>query len=269
MSELSSQVSPELTNDAAYQTLSPRPEKDLDETLKDIDRLSDEVRRNQRYLSVFADLWRESRFDRARIVASKITDSDAQAELMRLIEFGEAINDLEKDKQSATARSMADRMSPGLEKALLMFAISHARLETKDRQASADALLASMKIVQSLSGFRRAYLELGAASQWVTINRDQAVAILSEAIHDLNAQPAQSIASLDWAQTVNIGTLSRRFPLTAKGVNLDFVSLFSPFIDADLELSSQVAREIQSEDLRSQAFVAIAGALFQQKRVHP
>ena len=267
LSTLSDQVPPEITTDSAYQNVSPRPVKNFDDVMKEIDGLQNEVRRNERYFSLYADQWRQGKFDRARIVASKITDTDVQAKLLGLIEFGEAAKEVEKNKAGDVLQPLAFQLRTGLEKALLMLAISKGRFENKDRQASNEALVAATNNAESLTGVQRAYLKLAIASQLVSISNDQALAKLADAVREFNAESPESIAAVDWSQRVDVGATSRRFPLTVKGVDLRFETLFSPFIKVDAETATQIAHGIKSETLRSDAFVAIAGTLMGRRNV--
>jgi hypothetical protein len=108
-------------------------------------------------------------------------------------------------------------------------------------------------------------LMLLAAAQLADLKSSAAPFVLPQAIKELNSFDDSSYASLDWAQSVQAGQLTARFPLEA-GVDFGFSKAFHRAILADLEGGIVSAEGLKSENLRALAFVGVATALLERLR---
>jgi hypothetical protein len=258
MAMLSSQVPPTITSESTYKGFSPTTPKSFEEILEEIERLSGDVQRDQRYLGLCFEEWRNGRYDRARLAASKITNAETKAKLTRLIDFREAIQQLQSQKNLAFAESIASRPPSGVETALLYLAIAKAKKDANDRDGALEALTASMKFIKMVNDARRPYLTLSVASQLVAIDPGLAVTKLTDAVQEFNRQPQEALLQIDWAETVKVGPAVRRFPLEVKGLDFALGLLFQPVIKSEPDVASQAIHGLKSEELRAEGFVALA-----------
>lgn len=265
MAMLSSQVPPSLTSESAYKGFSPTTPKSFEESLEEIERLTGDVQRDQRYLGLCFEEWRNGRYDRARLAASKMTNAETKAKLTRLIEFRQAIQQLQSQKNLASAESVASRPPSGIESALLYLAIAKAKIDAKDRDGALEALTASMKFTKMVTDARRPYLTLSVASQLVAIDPGLAVTKLTDAVQEFNSQPREALSQVDWAETVKVGPAVRRFSLEVKGLDFAFGPLFQPVIKSEPDVASQAIHGLKSEELRADGFVALALNLLNSK----
>lgn len=260
MQSLAQDVPREMTYDATYKNLELGPKQSLDEMLREIGKASDAGHRDAQYLALVYDLWRQSDFTNAAKVNDKISDTDARGHLETIINFGRAARLQEKgDGDSvAQAEGVGARLSPGLERAVLMLAIAGARARGRDSQRAAEVLGAVRTEISKVGSSHRPYLlieaaGLGAAQSDVAL----ALSALNEAVRQLNAQKAEDPDPV-WKRHVKVGGLWRDFPLSVKGVNFELSRPLRALAKLDLRGTTSSVRALDNEELLARVLPALA-----------
>src|ERR1043165_544659 len=261
MQALTPNVPQELTQDSTYSNFKDSTPKDLDEDLKEIDKDQNEESRNGKYLSLAADYWGRNDFRNARAVASKITDTEARASLETLIDFGEGVRRLEREKDYDGAEKIAARLPQGVESAVLWLAIAHARAKSGASARASEAISSSLAAARKVDDARRPFLILSAASELARVDRVLAQITLAEAVKEFNARKKESLTEVVWEQRVEAGVLWRYFPLRVKGVGFSLEQTLPPLLDADMEGTLASVNNLTGEEEVAQALTTTAAVL--------
>ncbi|HET8783280.1 MAG TPA: hypothetical protein VFM63_12730, partial [Pyrinomonadaceae bacterium] len=143
MAAVSSNVAPSLTNETAFKYIDMKP-RTPEESLANAERKTDDLEREMAFLDIVVSAWWKSDFKTARKAASMIRTIEASQALNQLIDFGEAAMLLKSDAANvAAAEKVAYKLTPGLERALLLLAIAETRVKSKDVASAEEAIDAS------------------------------------------------------------------------------------------------------------------------------
>jgi hypothetical protein len=230
----------------------PTPE----ESLANAERKPNQLERDMAFLDVAAAAWRKSDFKTARKAASMIQDIDASQVLGPLIDFGEAASLLKRDAANiAAVEKVAYKLSPGLERAMLLLAIAEHRVKSGSIAQAEEAIDASLKAAAAVGDARRPCLSLIATGQLAQLGSSRAPSATASTIKDLNAFDTTNYAGILWTRDVRVGALPARFPLDVSGLNLNLDAALRAIFLSDLEIGFARAQEIKNEGLRSRALV--------------
>lgn len=264
MAAVSSNVAPSLVNETAFKYIDMKP-RTPEESLANAERKTDDVEREMAYLDVIVSAWWKSDFKTARKAASMIQTIEANQALNQLIDFGEAAMLLKTDAANvATAEKVAYKLSPGLERALLLLAIAQTRVKSGDVAQAEEAIDASLKAAAAIEDSRRAALSLIAAGQLAQLHSLRTPSATASAIKDLNSFEKATYGDIDWTKEVQIGALKSTFPLQLSGLDLNLDTALRAILLSDLEIGFARAQEIKNEFLRSRALVAFVAAYIEK-----
>jgi hypothetical protein len=261
MQQLVSDVPPELTQDAAYSNFKPNLNRDIDDSLKAIEKERNAQKRDEQYLILIADLWRQPDLARARSLNEKISDDETRASLATLIDFKETAERLAREKGAGASEEAVRKLPRGVEQALLWLGLARVQAEAGQSQRASNSLNEALQVARGLNDARGPFIILGAAGQLVKLYPPAAEASLVEAVRLFNAQPPELVAQVSWERHVEAGRIARDFPLAVKGVDLSFKQSFSALAKTNPDVVIEASRKLNDERLRASALLAIAAAL--------
>lgn len=261
MQQLVSDVPPELMRDAAYANFKANLSRDLDDSLKAIEKEGSARKRDEQYLILIADLWRQPDLARARTLNAKISDDETRASLTTLIDFKEAVERLAREKDAGASEELVRKLPRGVEQALLWLGLARAQAEAGQPQRASESLNEALQAACRLNDARGPFIILGAAGQLAKLYPPSAEASLVEAVRLFNAQPPEAVAQVSWEQRVEAGLIARDFPLAVKGVDLSFRQSFSALAKTNPDVIIEASRKLDNERLRASALLAIAAAI--------
>jgi len=260
MRALTPDIPQSLTQESTYTILRRTGPLALDEEMRDINNISDEQRSQVRYLALAHSLWQRGEFYDARAIAAKIKYPSTRTQLMTLIDFGEAAKLIERG-ETTLAEEKAAKLSAGVERAVLWLGIARARAEEGDIQRASEAINFALSTARQVDDARRPFLILSASAQLAHFDPVITGPTLTEAIREFNAQKADSLARVQWSQSIVIAGLQRDFPLKVKGIEYGFDHNMPALITADLEGTLAQVSNLKSEQQLAQGLLAIAKAL--------
>ncbi len=263
MEVLAPNVPRNLVDGSAYKSLAANPSETTDETLSAIEKLSDEGRRDEKYLSLVASLWRKKQYETARLVTKKVSDPNIARRLAVVIDFGEAADGLNKNDLLAAQR-IAEAMPKGIERGLLWLAIADARLNAKEIDQSAAAVAVAVESIKALTDARRGNILLQCAGLMARLNTGTAITVLNEAIKEFNNLEAGDLAKIQWRQSIEAGSVTRVFSLRIKGVDDDYSRAMASLASLDTTSLISELDTVTEEQSRAQLMLALASALMTQ-----
>lgn len=259
---LAGQVPPAFTQPQTYANLnrlSLDDEAEIDRTLEEIARLPDQTRRDVRYLSLVFTLWSKGKFIRAREVTNKVSDLNAQRELNCVIDFADAVRQLEaKNTDFDAVGNVAKKLQCGLERAMLWLAIANAYKEAGSKQRTRDALANGLTAARSLDDPHLPYLLLNIAGQYGTLDAPLGQVILREAIKELNKQSPEQLLALNWNREITVGPLKQPFALKAKRLSFNFEKNIQALVDRDAESTMATIKTLTNEPALAAGLLAVA-----------
>jgi len=194
-----------------------------------------------------------------------IRDIDASQALNQLIDFAEAATLLKSDPSSVAAvEKVAYKLSPGVERALLLLAIAQTRVKSKDIELAEEAIDASLKAASAIDDLRRPALGLIAAGQLAQLRSSRTPTVTAGTIKDLNSFDKANYGDIGWDKEVQVGALKSSFPLTFSGVDMNLDNALRAILLSDLEIGFARAQEIKNEWLRSRALVEFVAAYLEK-----
>ena len=264
MAAVSSNISPSLVNETAFRYIDMKP-RTAEESLANAERKTDDLEREMAFLDVALSSWWKSDFKTTRKAASMIQDVAASQALNQLVDFGEAATLLKTDASNVSAAErVAYKLSPGLERALLLLAIAQTRVKTGDVALAEEAIDAALKAASAIDDLRRPALSLIAAGQLAQLRSLRTPTVTSSTIKDLNSFDKANYGDIDWAREVQVGGMKSTFPLDLLGVDLNLDNALRAIFLSDLEIGFARAQEIVNEGLRSRAVVDFVAAYIEK-----
>ncbi|MDQ3665561.1 MAG: hypothetical protein M3410_02990 [Acidobacteriota bacterium] len=260
MSALSLDIPSELTQDAAYQNFKMNPPRELEDELRDIEKMPNERQRDERYLGLTFDYYQKRDFSRARNIVAKMRDERARQQLEILIIFGEAVGALtEGDLEGA--ETLARKMPDGTERSLIWLGIGHARSKAADKVMSTEASNAALKSARRVQDAHKPFLLLSAAGSFATLDPILSQATFTEAVQDFNSRSAEELGRIDWKTKVETGSAWRHFPLRLVGVELGIEQVMPHLVTSNVEATIATAGRLNNENQRAVALIAVAATL--------
>ena len=264
MSAVSSDVSPTLVEDSAFKYIDMKPPTP-EESLANAEQKPDQLERDMAFLDIAAAAWRKSDFKTARKAASAIQEIEVSQALGQLIDFGEAGALLKGESSNvAAAEKVAYKLSPGLERAILLMAIAQNRVRGGSVAQAEEAIDASLKAAAAVTDARRACLALIATGQLAQLRSSRAPIATASTIRDLNAFETVNYAAIQWNRDVRVGALEASFSLEFSGLDLSLERALRAIFLSDLEIGFARAQEIKNEILRSRALVEFVAAYLEK-----
>lgn len=185
MQQLIQDVPPELTQDAAYSNFKAHLNKGVGDSLTEIEKEKDAQKRDEQYLILIADLWRQSELARARTLSARISDDEARVSLTTLIDFKEAADRLGRD--IVASEESTRRLPRGVERAVLWLGVARAHAEAGQSQRASDSINEAIQSARGLNDARAPYIILGAAALMTKLYPPSAETSLAEAVRLFNA----------------------------------------------------------------------------------
>lgn len=259
---LAGQVPPAFTQPQTYANLN-RPSLDdpteIDRALEEIARLPDQTRRDVRYVSLVFALWSKGKFIGAREVTNKVSDLNAQRELNCVIDFGDAVGQLEaKSGDFGAVENVAKKLQCNLEGAILWLAIANARNEAGNKQHTREALANGLTAARSMDDAHLPYLLLNVAGQYANLDAHLGQLILREAIKEFNQQTPEEIVALNWNREITVGPLKQPFALKAKRVSFNFDKNVQALVASDAESTMATIKTLTNEPALAAGLLAVA-----------
>jgi hypothetical protein len=252
MQSFISSVPAALTQDSAYEVLGPKKDYTFEDTLREIDEISDTTLHDLRCVMIANGLCFSEDFAHARTVAERIKDAAVRSRLINLVGSGEAHKTLNKGDVNA-AEEMAYKLSPSIERAVLWLAIARARAKEGDRGRALEATNASLKDARGLNDARRPFVMLGAAGELAQLDAASAFQMFNEAVKLLNAGDGKLPK---WSETIEVG--GRSFPFSLRGGEVNAAGLVD---SATRQLYLVNAQEIEAVVQRLEHELILGNAL--------
>ncbi len=260
MAALTPQVPSGLTSDSAFRYMN-LPPTTTDEKLSNAENKADQESRDIAYLEIAFQAWRKGEFKTARIAQGRISDLEASQRLATIIDFGEGAWSIKQNPADLSkAEALANRLPQGIERSILLQAIAKNQKQGPAQNLTEETIDKAIKAARSMSDGRRPFLLLTAAAQLANVKSPAVHSVMGEAVKDFNAFEDSAFASLDWAQSIQIGPLNTRFPLDVANVDFGFNAAFRAVASADPEAAMARAEELRSENLRAQSLVEVGSA---------
>ena len=264
MAAVSSDVSPTLVEDSAFKYIDMKPPTPA-ESLENAERKPNQLERDMAFLDIAVSAWRKSDFKTARKAASMIQEMEVGQTLGQLIDFGEAGLLLRGDGSNiAAAEKVAYKLSPGLERAILLMAIAQARVRSGNVAQAEEAIDASLKATAAMTDASRACLSLIATGQLAQLRSSRAPIATASAIRDLNTVETVNCVGIQWSKEIRVGALEASFPLELSGLDLNLERALRAIFLSDLEIGFARAQEIKNEILRARALVEFVAAYLEK-----
>jgi hypothetical protein len=254
-------VAPALSNSATYEQLSHYAPKGFEERLREADETSNPEARDLLYFLLMYDRWIHHDFINARAVTAKISDDKARPQLEVIIDFGEGAQELEKQDLVA-AEGKARKLSNGIERSLLWLALSKSASGSGGVDRRYDYLNEALTAAANVSDARRPFLMLTVASQFTKVDAVRARVTLAEAVKEFNKQESKALGRAEWQQRIEVGKLSRNFPVKVKGVEINFELALRAFT-TESEMTDTIATmsRLTDERLLSRALLTMGAIM--------
>ena len=264
MQAIASKVPRDLLESAAYKNLEPAPSQTLEEQLAEIEKLSSEPLRNEKYFSLVATLWQKKQYGSARSVTTKLSDSNVREQLDLLIDFGEAAESLSKSDM-LRACQIAEKMPRSIERAVTWLAIANLRLAAKEPSEAAAATSSAVDAVTSLVDARRGSVLLESAGLMAKLNAGNASMLLKEAIKEFNSQEPQALKKIEWRRNIVVGRATRGFSLKTKGFDGDPTRAVASLAMFDSGSLISELDTLTQEEQRAELMLTIGAALLKSQ----
>lgn len=261
---LTSFVPSELASEEAFKYLKKKPLGSFVQRIEEIEKMADSATRDQLFLDVVFQAWRQNDFEIAKTATAKIENKDVRNELETLILFGEA-NNLLKSKQANLGDIIqsAEKLPVSLEKSLLWLGIATAAEKQKQTFLAHDALNAARISATRLNDENTPFLLLFVSGQMAKSGDFQSEIILTEAIKSFNK--FENLTNPSLTHKVTLEPLSLRFSLAVGDLNLEFQNSFQNAINGKEETGIQIIESLEDERLKGQAYVALAKSILAKK----
>lgn len=205
-------VPPALMQDSTYDVLAPNKDYTFDDTLREIDEISDETLHDLQCVMIANGLCFSEDFAHARVIAERVKGAGIRSRLVNLIGSFEAVKTLEKGETNS-AEEIARKLTPGIERAILWIAIARARIKEDAPARALEALTASLKDVRELDDARRPFVMLSVAGELARLDTVLTFQTFNEALRLLNTGDGKLPK---WSETIEIG--GRAFPFSLRGI---------------------------------------------------
>lgn len=241
-------------------------QKSWDDKLKEVDVVTDVAERDVRYLRLLFELWQNKKLAEARIVLTKIYDTQMSAQLKGLIDFREGMVLLEQS-QLKDVEQRAARLD-GTKQAILWLSLAKAHVKSEDFAAAALAINNAIKATEKAQGLQRPQLLLNAAGQLAAFDPGYALQVLAESIKQFNALPSDTSGPFLHSEKVATVLKDKRpFMLFFSLPHLDYTfANLKPLVPSYSEEIIQRVKEIKWERLKGQAYVVLAEELVKQAK---
>lgn len=227
----------------------------IEQRLAEAEAIADDGRRDGALFAVAYSLYQSAEYRRARQVAEKINDLPGRQKLLNLIQFGEGAR-LAELRKITESESIADKLAPGPERAVLWLAIASAHARKGDPVRAYEALNVAIRDCRRLQDERyRPYLLLAAAAEFSDFDISSSLEALKESINSFNASDK---SYFQWFLTLEIGGVQREFPLALKGINNNMRPALEKLFKADADATLAAFMGIKNEDLQGEALAAIS-----------
>ena len=264
MAALASSVPPEFNSEDSFSYIDKKQRGDFSERIKEIEKNPDPYTRDQLFLDLVYQAWRNDDFAIAKTAAGKIETKNVRDELEDLILFGEANYLLKNERANLSdAERMAEKLPVGLEKTMLWLGIARIAKKTKQAAAEKSALDAALKSARQLNDENTPFLLLFVSSRLAKDDTFQSNIILREAIKEFNKYTKINEPKL--VHQVTLEPLAVNFPLAIDGVSLNFGSSFQNAINEGDENVLPTIEDIKDERVKGQAFNALVRSILEKK----
>lgn len=263
MAQLSANVPPAMTQEAAFANINKRTVETPEQIMSNAEKLSDSESRDIAYLDVAARAWQKKDFVTAQVACAKIENKETRSQLETLIEFGKASTKIKSaGPQLFEATEMADKLPQGIERAVLYLSISDAAFKNKNTSLANESTARARNSILSVTDARKPFLLLLAAERLARHDAVAAESTFTDVVKGFNALDAKSLSGVAWNQKVQAGSLVENFPLNVTGLDFSFNKAFRSILSvASVDAGIAKARELKSEQLRVSAFVALTNEL--------
>jgi TonB family protein len=265
MAAVSSSVPGSLTSDSAYKYIDSTPPT-LTESLANAARNADPEARDISCLDIAAAAWRKADFTTVRKAGAMMQNAEASRSLALLADFGEAAS-VFKNKSATnviTAERTAYKLSPGLERAILLLVIAQHRVKSGNNAKAEEAIDASLRAAAAVSDLRRPYLSMIGAGYLAQLQSSRTPAVTAGTIRDLNSFESANFAAVEWSREVEVGALKANFSLAVAGLDVNLDAALRAIFLSDLEAGFTRAQELKNEGLRSRALVEFVAAYLEK-----
>ena len=264
MAALSPGVPTELTKDSAFRYINAARKTD-EERLTAAENRPDQEGRDIAYLEIALQSWRKGDFKTARTAQGRISDMEASQRLAAIIDFGDGAWAIkQKDADRAKTEAMANRLPEGVERSILLQALAKTQGKAPNANLAEETINKALKAARSISDARRPFLLLTAAAQLAMLKSPAAHGAVAEAVKSFNSFEESDLTELEWAQLVQIGPLTARFPLEVANIDFSFNEAFRAVASADPDAAMARADELRHESFHARALVEVGRAFLEK-----
>jgi hypothetical protein len=260
MQALKPELPPEWTRPGSLTNLSPVRVKDVEESLRELERHPAASRRDGVALGLCHSACMRSDFEQAATYAQHITDLTARERVRSFISFYRTARLIEK-ADLLTARQVAGKMDAGAEAAVLWLAIGQRYQELKDRETASEAYIIALQLIRTLDSIERAPLLVALTSRVSQFDENLGRQILGESVEAFNSVESSAYRPFRWARSVRAGDREVEFSLRIKGLDSSFALIFERMAVADPDWITLEVLKLKNERVLSEAVVALSSSL--------
>ncbi|HYG11707.1 MAG TPA: energy transducer TonB [Pyrinomonadaceae bacterium] len=271
MTQLSANVPPAMTQEAAFVHINKKTVDSPEQIMSNAEKLPDAESRDVAYLDVASRAWLKKDFTTAQAACAKIANKEARSQLETLIEFGKAATKIKgNNPQLFEAAEVADKLPPGIERAVLYLGIAESAFQNKNTTLANESTAHARQAIRAVSDARKPQLLLLAAEQLARYDAVAAESAFTDVVKGFNASDGKMLSGMAWNQKVQVGELVQHFPLNVTGLDFSFNKAFRSILSVvSIDSSIAKAREFKSEQLRMSAFVGLANQLLKTLKTMP
>ena len=259
--------SPEIapySSDDAFKNFNKSNTGSFDDRLKEIESMGDSYTRDRLYLDLVHKSWRDNDFARAAAVTAKIEDKGVRGDLDTLILFGEANRALKTGQDPlAEAVPLIERLPKSLEKSVLWLAACSKAQKTARPEMVSYSLDMALKSSVQLADENLPYILAFISGELAGGDPVQSVFVMQEAVRAFNR--AEKVRGPALVRRITLDPLTLPFSLAPEGLTLDFQKSFGKAIGGNEEECSRVIDDLKDEQLKGDAFVALARSILDKK----
>jgi hypothetical protein len=246
----------------------------LEDARRELDNILDDDRHDSSCIHLSYNFLHKDDFKAAKAIAGEVRDLGTRDKLKVLLGLEEGVRFLERGKLNDAA-SVATRLSPGIERAILWLAIAHKQLEGGNAKLAATTFTWSLAEANRLQDPRRAVLILRASADLTRVDPLLASQALNEAIRTFNRVSPYVPLRMEWLETVVVGVWAddpnaprpHAIGLSLQTAGLDFqlAHMLAPLAKIDMEGTIFEVMSLEDEEARGQGLAALASFILERK----
>jgi hypothetical protein len=222
------------------------------------------------YLTDAQALFQAGEFESAAASANKIADDAGRAQVLKLINFYEALQKIDGDLEGA--QDLVRTLEPGKERTLLLITIVQRQLENQQSALAQETITATLKDIGEMPSRDQGALLFVAASQMSALDLTAAKEIFSQSLKKVDNTELESLIESTWSVTIMLDEIPHRFSLGNSRVERKPSNLIRQFLTGDRDWTVAAVLGIDKEKVLGPLLVSLAQAVLPpmpQKETNP